>query len=198
MSSDSPVEDPLAGLVEAARAGGDEAFERLARRVLPDVRRWALVRTGDPDDADEVAQQVLIRVYRGLSSFRGDARFSSWLYRITARAATDLHRKRAARARKRSALEMEAAAMRNDSPAPSEGLEARRAAERVRHFFRELSDTQRQVFDLVDLQGFRPAEAAELIEMNPKTLRVHLHRARRAIRRALVQTDPALAKEYGP
>lgn len=192
-----PDRDPLAVLVEGAREGSEEAFDRLALAVLPRVRRWALIRTGDPDDADEVAQRVLIRLHESLRSFRGEARVSSWLYRITARAAADLHRSRANRDRKREALELEQAGMRSVRRDPSEELEARQAADLVQRFFQELSDNQRQVFDLVDLQGHRPSEAAELMRMNPKTLRVHLHRARRTIRQALIEADPSLAKEYG-
>lgn len=88
--------------------------------------------------------------------------------------------------------------MQHDAPDPSSRMEARDAAALVRRLLRDLTATQRQVFDLVDLQGYRPAEAADVIGMNQKTLRVHLHRARRTLRRALIEADPALAEEYGP
>lgn len=196
MSSDSQARDPLARLVEEARSGGDEAFDRLARAILPRLRRWALVRTGDPDDADDVAQRALVRVHRSLETFRGDARFSTWLYRITARTATDLHRSRQARSQGREALKRETAVHPARSPDPSERVENQDLAGLVRRFFQDLSETQRQVFDLVDLQGHEPSEAAELLEMNANTVRVHLHRARRRIREALLEADPTLAREY--
>lgn len=196
MSPESSAPDPLAELVEGVRTGSPRAFDRLAREILPLVRRWALVRTGDPDDADDVAQRVLVRVHRGLPDFRGDARFTSWVYRITARTTADLHRSREARDRKRDALEREAA-VESSTLDPSEAVEGRELTGLVRRFFRDLTGTQREVFDLVDLQGYRPAEAADLLEMNANTVRVHLHRARRTLRAALLEVDPDLAREYG-
>jgi RNA polymerase sigma-70 factor (ECF subfamily) len=66
-------------LVRRAAAGDDDAFRRLVGSVLPRLRRWALARTGNPDQADEVVQRTLIRAHRGLDRFAGDSRLTSWL-----------------------------------------------------------------------------------------------------------------------
>jgi RNA polymerase sigma-70 factor (ECF subfamily) len=62
--------------------------------------------------------------------------------------------------------------------------------------FRRLPNRQREVFDLADLQGKTLNEIAEVLTMNPVTVRVHLHRARAAIRSRILQTDAALVEDY--
>ncbi len=67
----------------------------------------------------------------------------------------------------------------------------------VRSFFRELSERQREIFDLVDLQGYRPAEAAEMLGIDAATARTHLLRARRTIRGRIVDHYPELLEGAG-
>jgi RNA polymerase sigma-70 factor (ECF subfamily) len=74
-------------------------------------------------------------------------------------------------------------------------MENARAAALVRAFFAELQGRQREVFDLVDLQGYTPAEAAEMLEIEPPTARVHLLRARRAIRERILAAHPTLMED---
>ena len=71
------------------------------------------------------------------------------------------------------------------------------AADLVRAFFAELPERQREVFDLADLQGYRSSEVAELLGMNPSTVRGHLFRARRFIRNKILQSNPKLVEAYG-
>src|SRR5918912_942469 len=97
--SEPRAAEPLEALAARARSGDEGAFASLAGAVRDQVRRWALVRTGDPDDAEDVAQDVVIRVHRGLARFEGRARFTTWLYRLTANAAVELGRGHGRRAR---------------------------------------------------------------------------------------------------
>jgi len=78
---------------------------------------------------------------------------------------------------------------------PDVEVERSLVAELVHTFFRALPGKQRQVFDLVDLQGFSQAAIAEMLGMNPATVRAHLFRARRAIRAKILAHDPALGGE---
>jgi len=191
--------------VEDARAGDAAAFGRLARRVEPLVRRWALVRTGDPVRADEVVQSVLLRAHGHLSDFRGEARLETWLYRITANEAATLERKRGRPTMSLDRLGEEAVPVGEAAPAAAgadradeiDALYAREVAGLVRAFFRELPDRQRQVFDLVDLQGHAAAEIAEILELSPSTVRVTLLRARRQIRARILEMHPELEEGYG-
>lgn len=183
--------EPLDALAARARAGDEGAFAALAGAARERVRRWALVRTGDPDDAEDVAQEVAIRVHRGLARFEGRSAFTTWLYRLAVNAASELGRSRGRIARLNAAAELETAA----SPALADRIgemENARAAALVRTLFAELPGRQREVFDLVDLQGHTPAEAAEMLEIEAATARVHLLRARRAIRERILAEHPNL------
>src|ERR1700730_16904173 len=79
--------DELAELVDAARDGDREAFDELVRRTYVDAYTLAFRLTNHEEDARDVVQEAYLRAWRGLHRFRGDAQFSTWLYRITANAA---------------------------------------------------------------------------------------------------------------
>jgi RNA polymerase sigma-70 factor (ECF subfamily) len=78
----------VANLVTAARDGDREAFDELVRVTYAESFTLALRLTGNEEDARDVVQEAYIRAFRGLSRFRGDAQFSTWMYRITANCAT--------------------------------------------------------------------------------------------------------------
>jgi RNA polymerase sigma factor (sigma-70 family) len=130
----TPGAEPLDALAARARTGDEGAFAALAAAVRDRVRRWALVRTGDPDDAEDVAQTVVIRVHRGLARFEGRSRFATWLYRLTANAAAEMQRGHARRTRLHGAA---AADDLHASPALEDRIgemENARAAALVRRF----------------------------------------------------------------
>src|SRR6266496_3163201 len=81
-------------LLAACRRGDREAFEEVVRRTHRHVYTQALRLVGDPQEAEDVAQEAYLRVYRGLAGFRGDAQFETWLYRIVANAAMSHLRRR--------------------------------------------------------------------------------------------------------
>ena len=188
-------DDAFAELVVRARAGDPDAFRRLAGSVHGRIHRWALGRTGSPDDADDVAQTVLVRLHGKLGAYLG-GRFTAWLYRMTASVAEEIRRKRQRRIR----LLEDHFAHQGDAfaaePALEGSIDAARIARIVLERFRELPDRQREVFDLVDLQGHTPAEVAELLGLEPVTVRTNLLRARRAIRRKILECHPRLLEEY--
>jgi len=83
-------------LIRRAQRGEREALDELIRQKYRLIHRRALAKTGDADDADEVTQRVLIKLFRKLKTFRGRSSFNSWLYRITSNAAGEVHRGRVA------------------------------------------------------------------------------------------------------
>jgi len=173
-------------LVRLAGLGDGEAFRKLVERYRGRIFRQALVQTGDPDDAEDVTQEVLVRLHLQLSGFRGDAKFETWLFTLTRNAAADQRRIRdrpqriAARVRATAGRDLHV----GDDPANR--LDAAVTADRVRVFLLELSERQRTVIDLVDIQGYTTAEVASLLGMRPVTVRTHLLRARRKLRARLL------------
>jgi RNA polymerase sigma-70 factor (ECF subfamily) len=157
LSEPTRIDEGLQGLVRKAQAGDETAFESLVRRYYERIHRWALAKTGDPDDADDVAQEALLRMHRHLPGFDGRSQFTTWLYQVTRSAAADLHRKRSRRQRLflKAKQEAEPAAM---DPRESDQTDEKRATGLVKTFLQELSDRQREIFDLCDLQGFGSGE----------------------------------------
>src|SRR5258708_13328716 len=83
-----PQDVDLEALVGAARDGDQAAFEELVRATYADSYTLAYRLTGDEEDARDVVQESYLRAFRGLKRFRGDAQFTTWLYRITANCAS--------------------------------------------------------------------------------------------------------------
>lgn len=194
LSEPRHLNEAVASLVWLAQAGDEEAFTRLAERCHRQIHRWALGLTGDADDADDVTQEVLITLHRTLRSFEGRSRFTSWLYRITRNAALGLVRKQQ---RWQKWEQRESAALGVVDSDRQEALLRSEVGEVVKTLLRELPRQQRVVFDLVDLQGYAPTEVAEMLEMKPVTVRVHLHKGRRRIRAAIIDRHREIAEEYG-
>src|SRR6188768_3603583 len=91
--------DELPAFVRRAQDGDREAFDELVRRTFVDTFTLARRLTGNEEDARDVVQEAYLRAWKGLGKFRGDAQFSTWLYRITANAAsTHVHKRRRQRA----------------------------------------------------------------------------------------------------
>lgn len=209
----APSDAELGRLVELARAGDRTAADRLLKRLYPDVRRWALSRTGSVNAADDVAQETLIRVHRGLSTFGGRSRLSTWVYRVMSNVAADRSRRRqrrqaaterwigtprdtvAADASRGEAAVRPSPPVTDASAAMAETLDRHRLTALVHAFFHELPGRQRQVFDLIDLQGHLPAEVASMLNMKPVSVRAALFKARAAIRRRILDTHPGLVED---
>ena len=183
MLSDQHILD----LAERATKGEREALGRLAGALRPLICRWALVMTGDPNDAEDVAQLVLMKMIESMEGFDGRSRVTTWAYRITRNASLD-HQRRAKRDRR---LAEKADRLARAEPPrlddPLDDIEMKRTMRLIRTLLGELPMRQREVFDLVDLQGLEPKEAAELLGMNPNTVRVHLLRARRRMRGEMLE-----------
>lgn len=91
--TDTLPDDPDAALVRAAAGGDLDAFEALVRRH--ESRVVSLVRSlAGPEDAEDLAQEVFVRVYRSLGTFRGDSAFRTWLYRVAVNMTRSFHAKR--------------------------------------------------------------------------------------------------------
>ncbi len=180
-------------LAVRARKGEREALGRLAGALRPLICRWALVITGDPHDAEDVAQIVLMKMLASMEGFDGRSRVTSWVYRITRNASLDHQRSRSQDQRLAEKAEWLARAETPRLDDPLDDIEMKRTLRLIRTLLRELPMRQREVFDLVDLQGLKPQEAADLLEMNPNTLRVHLFRARRSMRKEML----AQGRGYG-
>ena len=158
------------------------------------VKSVAMKYVRNEQDADDVAQDAMLLAHRYRSSFRGESRYSTWLYRVTRNVALELGRRVARTLRLRRALQ----AMPEEPvvPDPTDGVHARAVAGVVRALFDDLPARQREVFYLADLEELAPVEIARRLGLEPPTVRVHLLRARRTVRERILREHPEIAEEY--
>jgi RNA polymerase sigma-70 factor (ECF subfamily) len=179
------------GLIAKAVAGDTEAFRKLYARHRGDVARLVYRMLGARNDLDDVIQEVFFQVYRSLKDFRGQAKFSTWLHRVTVNVVL-MHR-RSARSRPVYAEEASGdVTPDNEMIGPDEDADRR---ERVRAFARllaRLAEKKRIVFVLHELEGISPSEIAEIVGSPVLTVRTRLFYARRELE-AMLADEPALA-----
>jgi RNA polymerase sigma-70 factor, ECF subfamily len=144
---------------------------------------WRLV-GGDGAAAEDIAQEAFFRAYRSLHRFRGEAKLSTWFYRILVNEVKRYQRWRWVRQRMASESVEEP-----PDPRPLAGDPALR--QRVARAMARLSHGQRQAFVLVHLEGFTVQEAAELTGRANGTIKSHLHRALSRLRELLADLDPS-------
>lgn len=170
--------DDEARLVERARAGDASAFEHLVRAHLRPAYAVALAVMGHPQDAEDVCQDAFVLALERLDQCRDPGRFTAWLLQIVRNQARNAQRARSVR--DTVALEEDTAASGLDSPARS--AERAELRERLRAGLATLTETQREVVLLHDLEGWPHREIADALGIAEGTARYHLSHARRALR----------------
>lgn len=176
-------------LVARARSGDREAFSILAERHQHQVFTLAMRLTGDYDLAGDISQEALLRAWRGIGGFRGDARFSSWLYRITVNVAwTQLSRRRRTRHSPLEAVE-NLAATPTGFDHPELAFEAANLRGRLRRALLRLPQRSRVVVVLRDVYDWSHAQIAETLGISVSASKVRLHRARKRLR-TILESSP--------
>ena len=172
-----------------AAAGGDEAaFEELVRLHEKKVYNLALRMCGNPEDAADAAQEALLSAWKGLPNFRGDAGFSTWLYRLTSNASIDCLR-RSRRQRGEASLDNEELRLDavDDAPSPQEQAEDAELRQAVMAGLDQLSEDHRQVLTLRELQELSYEEIASVLDVDLGTVKSRISRARGALRKILLK-----------
>jgi RNA polymerase sigma-70 factor (ECF subfamily) len=175
-------------LVERCCEASDEAaFAELVRRYRGPVFRLAVSILGQEfaPEAEDVAQEVMLRVHRSLRSFRGEAKFGSWMYRIAFNQALNVK----ARARYRSphVTEQALAATASQDRGPHERLQERRRQEVVRACVNELPEVYQSALRLHYWLGASVSDIALMLDAPENTVKSYLHRARRLLHAMLAE-----------
>jgi RNA polymerase sigma factor (sigma-70 family) len=163
--------------VALAAAGDVRAFERLYRAHLPRVHGLVRRMTAGRD-ADELTQDVFVRLWQKLSSFRGESAFSTWLHRLAANVVIERFRTDATRRQRHL-----------DGEGIFETLQGARSsgdlAMDLEVALAKLPDGAREIFVLHDVEGYKHQEIADLLEISAGTSKAQLHRARMMLRKHL-------------
>lgn len=177
-------------LVERLKRGDAEAFAGLLRRYQGKVYRLAMNMTRNPQDAEEVMQDVFLAVARKIGNFDGRAAFSTWLYRVTANAALIKLRRR----RSEPHLPIEEAGpvfaadgsfarpVADWSDLPEDQLLAAESRQILTQAIEALPPDHKAVVVLRDIEGLTNPEAAEVLGITVLAVKSRLHRARLALR----------------
>ena len=174
-------------LARSAAAGNEGAFAQLVAMHEKRVYGLALRMTGNQEDAADVAQEAFLAAWRGLPNFRGEAGFSTWLYRLTSNAAVDFLRKKRG-ARSEISLDGGTFDLPDPAPSPQDHAESQGLQEAVRWGMGELSRDHRQVLSMREYQELSYEEIAEKLDVDLGTVKSRLSRARSALRKILLRS----------
>ena len=170
-------------LIERCRAGNDEAFRELVDRYKNLVYGVVVRTVADPSRADDLAQDVFLRVHRGLASFRGESSLSTWLFRITRNVCAEV---RDQRQFQRSLDELDDRGRRRTEPAVKDrafaDLELR---DRLDKALMQLPPAARFLVSAHYLGGQKYEDLADVLGLPIGTVKTHLHRAKRRLRALL-------------
>jgi RNA polymerase sigma-70 factor (ECF subfamily) len=167
------------------RAAQDELYHRFRRQVAGNLYRVL----GDRTDLDDLVQEVFVIAFRGLDRFRGDARLSTWLYRICVNVALGRIRTRRRRPTAIGMTDLDSAqidpSLTERPETPERTLQRRQDQERVYRALDTLPPKKRIVLYLHEIEGLDLKEIAYLVDSNPVTVRTRLFYARREFYKVL-------------
>ena len=180
-------------LVGRMRAGDGSAVADLASLYGPRIQQLAFRYLKNWEDAEEVSQDVLLKVYRKIDAFRGDSALSSWIYRITFNTAMSrLRTGRVGRAADQQRPDSADSITAQSDPADWSSLAddhvlRREMREQLIAALTTLPEVYRTPVVLRDIQGMSTEEASQVLRVKPQTLKSRLHRGRLILREALSQ-----------
>jgi RNA polymerase sigma-70 factor (ECF subfamily) len=179
------AQDSDGDLVWRFKGGDRSAFNQLVLKYRNRVMGIATRMLGDRVEAEDLAQDVFVKVYHGLQGFQGKSLFSTWLYRVTANSCLN-HRKK----RKREVQVIEA--IDDPDPIPSDGasnphtlLEEKELSAFLEKAIGALPEEQRMVLILRDIEGLSYEEIADSLGLEMGTVRSRLHRARMLVQASI-------------
>ena len=172
-------------IIRSVLRGNVNDFEKLVTAYEKNVYNIALRMVGDPEDAADMTQETFIKAYRALSGFRGDSKFSSWLYRIASNVCLDFLRSRSRHPQvslstvdEDDRATFELPDMRQN---PEEQLMKKLGMEAVRRGLEQLPEQQRQILVLRELGGLSYAELAQTLGLEEGTVKSRIFRARKRL-----------------
>ena len=168
-------------LIRRAQRGDGEAFRQLVEAYQTQVYRLALRMCGE-SAADDVTQEAFLAAWRALPDFRGDCRFSTWLYRLTTNAGIVWLRREK---RYRSADDVTELELPDDAPSLQEQAEQSETQSAVRRALSRLSEEHRQVLLLRYMQELDYGEIAAALDVSEGTVKSRINRAKSKLREVL-------------
>ena len=177
--------------IDSARKGDQDAFAELVRLYEKKVFALTSRMCKNPDDAAEAAQEAFLAAWQGLPNFRGDAAFSTWLYRLASNACIDLLRREG---RHQNAAgpsfndEESGLDVTDTAPTPSETLERKELRDQIEAGLQSLSTEHRQVLILREIHQLSYEEISQILKLDSGTVKSRISRGRRQLRNFLLKS----------
>lgn len=190
--------------IERVLRGDANAFEHLVHAYEKTVYNLALRTLGNREDAEDVTQEAFLKAYRSLDSFRGDSKFSVWLYRIVSNLCLDLLRSRQRKPTQSLTVEDDDGEIgeleiSDEHFSPEKLLDRKLTRESVQRGLAALPDDARQILLLRELQGMSYEEIGQALGLEPGTVKSRIFRARKRLCAFLLQDGnlpDSLASKY--
>jgi RNA polymerase sigma-70 factor (ECF subfamily) len=193
-----PRGDELDTLIARAQEGDVRAFEELLAGHLPQVRRFARAFAPREAEADDLAQEALLKVYRSIKLFRYQSAFSTWLYAVVRNLFLDAAKSRAGKERAvEESLEAKHTSHLPAGEQPDERMDREEERERLWRALRQVPPEFRSALVLFDLEGRSYDEVAAIEGVPVGTVKSRLSRGRSALKRLLGEGDGEGAQEPG-
>lgn len=176
-------------LVESCKKGDEAAWGRLVEATYREVYGLCLRILNDPDDAAEATQDAYLKAWRGLSGFRGEAMFSTWLYRVATNAAITKLRSRTRKRAHETQVEDETLTQVAGSSSTQGSALAKLDLEDLEQALRSLPELYRGAVVLRDVYGLSIEEIARELKISETAAKVRVHRGRKKVRDLMLE-DP--------
>ena len=171
-------------LVRRLQKGDDTAFEEFVSEYEKKIYTLALRQMGNSQDAEDITQEVFLRVYRNIGTFRAESRLSTWVYQITMNACIDATRRRSRRVEvtpmytDEDGEEQVPVELPDESYAPERVYEQTALRDQIREGLAHLSEEHRRILILRDINGLSYTEIGEVLGLSEGTVKSRLFRAR--------------------
>jgi len=180
-----------AEVVSAVVAGDGAAFETLVHRYQRKIYNTVLRLTGDANESEDLTQEVFLKLYRGLASFRGESSFSTYVYRVASNTAVDWLRKRGPQTLSLTDEYEDGESMEHALPDPAPSPDEKMSLDERRRALSEaiaaLPDHQRLVLVLREVDGLSYQEIASVTGIGEGTVKSRINRARKNLKKMLIE-----------
>ncbi len=178
-------EEQILSVIRRVLDGDANAFEAIVREYERNVYNIALRMSGEREDALDISQEAFLKAYHSLHSFRGESKFSVWLYRIVSNTCLDFLRERKRRAEvplvRGDDEDEEEREIPDESLSPETLYERSLTREAVRRGLLSLPEDQRKILLLREIQGFSYEEIGKILSLESGTVKSRIFRARRKL-----------------
>jgi RNA polymerase sigma-70 factor, ECF subfamily len=181
----------VATLLERCRQGDDLAWEALVRRFQARVYAVACHYMRNSEEARDVAQEIFVRIYERLDSFHGDQAFLPWMLRLSRNVCIDSLRRQKARPRAADVVIDETVQIASTAPTPEQTSAARSARDLLYRAMDRMTDSDREILLLKDIQGLKVEEIADLLKIPIGTVKSRCNRARLDLATRVRRLDPS-------